>query len=80
MLKSISLEVVGGHKMVCDGCEQRVEQALKGLMGVDRVRARARDQRIEVLFDTATLDPSALVERLAKAGYQTAVVRSPSDG
>ncbi|MVF23098.1 heavy-metal-associated domain-containing protein [Methylocaldum sp. BRCS4] len=74
MLKSITFEVVGDNRLVCEGCEQRVERLLKALQGVGQVRAQVRNQRIEVLFDTAVLEAAAITERISKAGYQTKVV------
>ncbi|MCL4393631.1 MAG: heavy-metal-associated domain-containing protein [Chloroflexi bacterium] len=73
MFKSITFEVIGSQRLVCTGCEERVEDLLKGLQGVGQVRAQARRQRIEVLFDTARLDAAAVAERLSKAGYETRV-------
>ena len=70
MLKSMTLEVVGDQRLVCEGCEQRVERVLRALPGVSQARARARDQRIEVLFDTTMLEPSAITEQIRKAGYE----------
>ena len=79
MLKSITLEVTGDQKLVCEGCEERVERVLKTLERVDRVRAKANKQRIDVLFDAKALDAAAIAEAIAKAGYQTRVVTSVSD-
>jgi copper chaperone len=79
MLKSITLEVTGDQKLVCEGCEERVERVLKTLERVDRVRAKANKQRIDVLFDAKVLDAAAIAEAIAKAGYQTRVVTSVSD-
>lgn len=73
MLKSASFEVIGGQRLHCEGCEQRVERMLKGLRGVQEVRARADNQRVEVLFDTAVLEAAAIARRLAEAGYETRV-------
>lgn len=73
MFKSISFEVIGEQQMVCEGCEQRVERALKALPGVEKVRAQARKQRIEVLFDAAAIEADALAQRLRDAGYETRV-------
>ena len=73
MLKSITFEVVGDQRIVCDGCEQRVEKLLKSVPGVDKARANMRNQRIEVLFDAATVDAGAITERLGTAGYRTRV-------
>ena len=79
MLKSITLEVTGDQKLVCEGCEERVERVLKTLERVDRVRAKANKQRIDVLFDAKVLDAAAIAEAIAKAGYQTRVVTSVPD-
>ncbi len=73
MFRSITFEVIGDQRLVCEGCEQRVESLLKALPGVEKVRARARNQRIEVLFDAAALEATAIAERLGKAGYETRV-------
>lgn len=74
MQKSITLEVIGVHQMSCDGCQQRIQNAVKTLEGVAKVRANARNQRIDVLFDTAKLDATAITERISNVGYQTKVV------
>ncbi len=79
MFKSITFEVIGNQQLVCESCERRVERLLKSLEGVSQVRAQSRNQRIEVLFDTAALEPSAITERLGKAGYETRVDSSTSD-
>ena len=79
MFKSITFEVIGDQRLVCEGCEQRVEHVLKTLQGVGQVRAHTRNQRIEVLFDTAVLNANAIAERVGEAGYQTRVVSSTSD-
>lgn len=71
MFRSITFEVIGDQRLVCEGCEQRVESVLKALPGVQKVRAQARKQRIEVLFDAAALEATAIAERLATAGYET---------
>ncbi len=79
MFKSITLEVVGDQRIVCEGCEQRIEGLLKAMQGVGKVRARARNQRIEVLFDASVLEATAIAERLSEAGYETRVGSSTSD-
>ncbi|PYS52310.1 MAG: copper chaperone [Acidobacteria bacterium] len=78
MLKSMTLEVVGNQPLVCESCEQRVERLLKNLDGVRHVHADAQNQRVEVLFDTARLETTAIADRLRKAGYETKFENSPS--
>ena len=73
MLKSITLEVTGRQQLHCEGCQERVERLLTAVEGVRKVRASARTQRIEVLFDTAVLEPGTIAERLGEAGYETRV-------
>ena len=79
MLESITLEVIGDLRLVCEGCEQRVERVLKALPSVEQVRARARNQRIEVLFDNAVLEAGTITEQVRKAGYETRIGDSASD-
>jgi copper chaperone len=79
MLKSVTFEVIGDQRLHCEGCERRVERLLKALQGVGQVRAHAHNQRIEVLFDTAVLEATALADRLGAAGYETRVGSSASD-
>ena len=74
MQKSITFEVIGEHQIACDGCEQRVQNALKTVPGVAKVRANARNQRIEVLFDEAKVDSAAIAERIGNVGYQTKII------
>lgn len=73
MLKSISLEVIGDQRLFCQGCEGRVERMLKALPGIEQVRARSANQRIDILFDDARQSTTAMADRLVAAGYQTRV-------
>lgn len=79
MYTSITLQVVGNQPLVCESCEERVERLLKALPGVEKVRARAGKQRIEVLFDASVQEVTAIVERLAASGYETRPSESASD-
>ena len=73
MFKSISFKVVGDPQLHCESCEQRVVRVLKALGGVQQVRADASTQSIEVLFDPAKLEESAIVNQLDLLGYTTEV-------
>ena len=73
MLKSVTFEVTGEQRLNCAACEQRVARLLKTVEGIGQVRAQADRQRIDVLFDTAVLDPKSIAERLSEAGYETRV-------
>lgn len=71
MLKTVTYEVIGDQRLACQGCEERVQDLLKTVHGVKQVRARARNQRIDVMFDTAALQASTIAEHLSTAGYET---------
>ncbi|TAM83389.1 MAG: hypothetical protein EPN47_04570 [Acidobacteria bacterium] len=71
MFKSAILEVVGDLQLHCSGCEQRVERLLKRVHGVAQVHAQAKNQRIEVMFDSGVAEPAAIQKRLREAGYET---------
>lgn len=73
-LKSLTFEVVGDRRLHCESCELRVKRLLKRMAGVGDVRADSGQQRIEVLFDSATLDAAAITGRLATAGYDARIL------
>lgn len=72
-LTSLTFNVVGDQRLVCESCELRVKRLLSSLSGIGQVRASSRDQRIEVLFDATVLDTSKIADRLGMAGYETSV-------
>ena len=47
---------------------------LKALPGVERVRAKADNQRIDVLYDASKQESGAMMEHLEAASYQTTIV------
>ena len=71
MFRSATFTVTGDQRLHCVSCEQRVVRALKSLTGMQQVRADASSQRIEVMFDPAELEESAIAERLGLLGYTT---------
>lgn len=71
MFKSVVLEIVGERRMACEGCEERVETVLGEMQGVRKVKAQARKQRVEVLFDPTQVEPAAITDRLREAGYES---------
>ena len=76
MFKSVVLEIVGERRMACEGCEERVETVLGEMPGVRKVKAQARKQRVEVLFDPARVEQTAIPERLRAAGYESQAASS----
>lgn len=78
MFKSVTFEITGQEKLHCEGCEQRVERLLNAFAGVRMAKAKASNQTVEVLYDAAKVEPSAIAERLGKAGYETRVTGSSS--
>lgn len=71
VFKTVVLEIVGERKMACEGCEERVQTVLADLPGVRKVKAQARKQRVEVLFDPSQVQETAIAERLREAGYES---------
>lgn len=52
--------------MSCAGCEQSVEEALRGVSGVTDVTVDRDEERATV---DGTADPDALVSAVEEAGY-----------
>lgn len=70
MTTTAEFTVVGEEKIHCEGCEQRVDRALKRLAGVREVEANHQSQRVEVQFDPSRLGAGDLQQRLELLGYE----------
>lgn len=69
-------EVLQVNGMTCGGCARTVERALSALAGVSKVAVSLARNNVEVQYDEAAVDPSALRATLHSAGYE--VVSAPS--
>lgn len=70
MTTRASFNVMGEQKIHCEGCEQRIDRALKRLPGVLNVEASADSQRVFVKFDADRVGDEELRKRLDLLGYQ----------
>lgn len=77
MVHTIEFMVTGEEKMHCEGCEQRVGNALRRLAGVQDVRASAETQQIVVTINPAQVGSEQVRARLEQLGYQ---VSAQGDG
>jgi len=55
----------------CSGCESRIEQVLKRLPGVMKVRADHRSQKVSLAIDADKTPPGEVKRKLESAGYRT---------
>ncbi len=70
MANTTEFTVTGERKIHCEGCEQRIDRALRRLSGVEEVRASADDQRVEVTLDPERVEEGQVRERLELLGYE----------
>ena len=62
--------VTGTQRIHCEGCEQRIDRALRRLPGVLGVEASAETQRVIVETDPDRVGPEEVCERLDLLGYE----------
>lgn len=67
---TMEFTVTGDQEIHCEGCEQRITQALERLDGVQTVAASAQTQHISVETDPDRTDPDQLRDRLDLLGYE----------
>ncbi len=70
MAKTTEFVVTGEQKIHCEGCEQRIDRALRRLPGVEKVEASAESQRVVVKADPDRVGEEKLRERLDLLGYE----------
>jgi copper chaperone CopZ len=69
MAQTIEFVVTGAEKMYCEGCEQRVGNALRRLPGVTQVQANAQTQQVVVTFEPAQVTREQVQTKLEQIGY-----------
>ncbi len=70
MADTAEFVVTGEQKIHCEGCEQRIDRALRRLSGVRSVEASAQSQRVVVEMDPELVGPEQVRERLDLLGYE----------
>ena len=65
-MKEIKLKVKG---MMCQGCENRVKNALKNIYGVEKVSANHTIESVIVVCNDI-IDPKAIKEAVEDIGYK----------
>lgn len=70
MTRTTTFTVTGEQKIHCEGCEQRIDRALRRLPGVGSVEASAESQRVVVEMDPELVGPEQVRERLDLLGYE----------
>jgi len=69
MSQTLQLVVTG---MTCGGCENAVTRALLSTRGVTDATASHKDNRVEVTFESETVAPATLRDKIASLGYSVA--------
>ena len=66
-MEQTTLQVPGMH---CGGCANRIEEAVKHVEGVRRVKADFMAHTVDVAFDPDKLDAAAVRSVIEKTGYE----------
>lgn len=70
MTQTIHFTVSGRNPIHCEGCEQRIGNALRRLRGVEAVQASHKTQQVRVAFDPVQVSAAQIRAKLAQAGFE----------
>ncbi len=70
MKRTVNFRVTGEPTIHCVGCEQRIDNALRRLPGIQNVQASAQTQRVAVTIDPAQLRLEQIRAKLNQIGYK----------
>ena len=70
MIQTLHYTVTGDQKIHCEGCEERITNALRRLSGIRDVQASAGTQRVVVRFDSGHVTPDQVRAKLEGLGYR----------
>lgn len=65
-MKEIVMKVEG---MVCNGCENRVQNVLQSIVGVEKVEANYKTGRVKVIFKN-DIDEKIMKEKIEDIGFK----------
>ncbi len=57
-------------KMICTGCENKIEKALKKLKGIDKVEARFSNSTVEVTYDEELIEEKQIIQKIESLDYK----------
>ena len=55
--------------MVCEGCAEKLDEALRSLAGVHQIRSNVAQKRIHVRYEPAKVRPEQLKDAVNRAGF-----------
>jgi copper chaperone CopZ len=65
--KTLTLQVEG---MTCTGCEATIENKIKGLQGVSKVKADHKKGLTQIEFDSSKVEKPAFIDAIKSTGYK----------
>ncbi|HMK07499.1 MAG TPA: cation transporter, partial [Anaerolineales bacterium] len=68
--RQVTLPVTG---MTCANCVTTIERNLRKVEGVEEASVSLASERAQVVYDPSRVDPTRLVERVRRAGYDVAL-------
>ncbi|MBK3399709.1 heavy-metal-associated domain-containing protein [Methylobacterium aquaticum] len=72
-LTEVTLSVPG---MMCDGCAEKVRDALLAVPGVRQAKSSARRKRASVRFEPSRVGPAEIRSALADKGFESEEARA----
>ncbi|AWN42611.1 heavy-metal-associated domain-containing protein [Methylobacterium durans] len=71
-LSKVTFTVPG---MICDGCAEKVRDAVLGVPGVHQAKPSTWHKRVTVTFEASRIEPGQIRSALDSAGFETGAVR-----
>ncbi len=72
MTQTTQYTVTGEEKIHCASCEQRIDNALRRVPGVQDVQASAQTQQVQVTINPDQTSADQVQAKLEQLGYQVA--------
>ncbi len=68
-MEQLILRVEG---MACGHCEVAIQEAVRRLPGIQKVKASRRKKEADVVYDPALVTPERIRQAIAETGYRVA--------
>jgi len=68
-MESIKKRTIEVDNMVCDGCEQKIKEALSRIPGVKQVGTDYKEGKVIVIYDLSQTELKSIENKVREIGY-----------
>ncbi|MGX7417674.1 copper chaperone CopZ [Carnobacterium gallinarum] len=70
-MEKMNVKITG---MSCEHCVKRVEEAINGLAGIDKVKVHLKKGEAKIKYDSSLVTSKEIAETITNTGYEAVLI------